>query len=601
MKIPQHIIEEILARTDMVELVSEHVSLRRRGQNYFGLCPFHSEKTPSFSVNPAKGIFHCFGCKAGGNAITFLTLHDNMSFPEAVEELARRTGVEVPKESRLSEKEISEQEYLIRANELAQEYFHRTLMDGKDPGAAHAWKFLQSRSIPKDVINTHKIGYAPDRWDGLLNVATAKKIPVKILKRAGLIVTKESERGYYDRFRHRVMFSIINLSGKVVGFGGRTLSDDPDTPKYLNSPDTPVFQKGNLLYGIRQARSAIRKQEFAILVEGYTDTLALWIAGFDQTVATLGTAFTEQQARLLARYCREVVLTFDGDDAGLRAALRAGDIVLSQGLTPRIMVMPEGEDPDSFVRERGSEVFQELLGTAPQFLEFKWKLAQDASPLAPREKGNRIRWVLESAARIPNELDRGIVIKDLAEHTGLSETTLAKELSGIRRTARPRPDSERPAQLEQFRVTREDTPALELLKILIQHPELAPKAFPHWETSGITSQPLRELVQILEERSTNNMDIAQAEVISLTEDPVLRNWIAEAVVSEVMEEPEQAAQDCLIRMQILFKESQISDLLKKIKSAETANHDPSDHLMKISLIRQDIVKLGQQKLWEMSV
>jgi DNA primase len=599
--IPQHIIEEILARIDIVELVSEHVSLRRRGQNYFGLCPFHSEKTPSFSVNPTKGIFHCFGCKAGGNAITFLIQHDNLSFTEALEELSRRTGIELPKDTARSAQETTEQELLIRANDLARDFFHRTLIDKKVPGTKSAWEFLESRALSPQVVETYQLGYAPDDWDGLLKYAVAKKIPQKILQRAGLIVPREKEGGYYDRFRSRVMFPIQNLSGKVVGFGGRTLSNEPDVPKYLNSSDTPVFSKSNLLYGIRLARPAIRQHGYALLVEGYTDALALWIAGIPQAVATLGTAFSENQARLLSRYCQEVILTYDGDDAGLRAALRTGDIVLSQGLSPRVLLMPEGEDPDSFVRKNHAPAFLSLLNIAPPFLQFKWQLAINNSPLAPRGKSAQIRWVLESAAHIPNEMDRSLAIKELAERTGITESTLMKELATLRRTVRRQTPSEINDTSEILSVSPEDSPALELLKIIILHPALSEKVFPHWDPEPIINIPLKQLTQTLKQRHTKGLEIIQSEIPTLIDDSSICNWIAQVLVSPPLEEPERAAHDCLIRLKIREKESKIAELLQQVKSAESNKHDPRTLLLQINKLRKEITDLKHHKLWEIKL
>jgi DNA primase len=599
-KIPQHIIDEILARVDILEVVSEHVNLRRRGQNYFGLCPFHTEKTPSFSVNPAKGIFHCFGCKVGGNVITFLTLHDNISFVEAVEELARRTGVEIPKPSAQTARDATEQEVLIRANELARDFFYNTLKSRREAGTEAAWEFLASRNITPRIVDDHHLGYAPDQWDGLMKYAAAKNVAVQVLQRAGLVVPRETEDGYYDRFRHRVMFPIVNLSGKVVGFGGRDLSGKDDVPKYLNSPDTPVFQKSYLLYGIRQARAAVRKEGFAILVEGYTDALALWIAGFEQAVATLGTAFGEKQARLLGRYSSEVVLTYDGDDAGLRAALRTGDIVLSEGLQPRVLLMPEGEDPDSLVRGRGAEAFQDLLSQAPPFLQFKWDLAVQGSPMAPRGKSDRIRWVLESVAQIPKELDRNLALREVAEWSRMSESVLAKELSAQRRSVRRASAPETITTMTRFEVSAEDTPCLELLKILIQRPGLAARIFPHWTTDSIANKPLRKVIQDLESRYLKDAKIAESELVSIIDDPGLRNWIAEALVSSPMEEPERAAHDCLIRIQCLQKEAQVADLLMQVKDAEAERKDPGEYLLRISQMRQEIAALRHQKLWDIT-
>jgi DNA primase len=391
------------------------------------------------------------------------------------------------------------------------------------------------------------------------------------------------------------------LSGKVVGFGGRTLSDDPETPKYLNSSDSTVFQKSQLLYGIRQARVAIRQHGFAILVEGYTDALALWIAGIGQAVATLGTAFGEQQARLLARYCSEIILTYDGDEAGLRAALRTGDIVLSQGLTPRVLLMPEGEDPDSFIRGHGAEAFNDMLNSAPAFLHFKWKLAEQTSKVAPRGKSAQIRWVLESVGRIPKELERNLALKEVAQLTGLPEGTLARELSALRRATRTQNATDQRATATTLTISQDDYPSLELLKILVHHSDLATKVFLNWEIKDIDNKNLRKFVKDLEQRYRSNSTLSEAEIISLAEDAGLRNWIAEVMVSSGTEEPERAAHDCLIRIRCMQKEHQLADLLARLKNAESQDEDPVRYLLQINQIRQEISALKHQRLWEITL
>ncbi len=358
MRITDQTVEEVRSVADIVEVVGDYVRLKKRGTNFIGLCPFHTEKTPSFNVNPALGIFKCFGCGEGGDVFSFVSRVEQLSFPESVRLLAERYGVEIP-DSEESGQASSEQEAILEALRFAARFFHERLVSEPDGEAAR--QYLKGRGIPPASARRFGLGYAPDRWDGLVTAAEAAHVSPEVLERAGLVLRRREGDGWYDRYRHRLIFPILSHVGKVLGFGGRILVKDPSQPKYVNSPETAVYHKGRVLYGLNWARQAIRGREEAVLVEGYTDVIALHQAGVEHVVASSGTALTPDQVKLLARYAKRVLLLYDADDAGVRATLRGIDLCLEGGLVPYVVALPDGEDPDSFVRNYGGEAFDEYL------------------------------------------------------------------------------------------------------------------------------------------------------------------------------------------------------------------------------------------------
>src|SRR4030067_3032256 len=344
---PHEFIEEVRSANDIVSLVSEYVSLKKKGRNYFGLCPFHAEKTPSFSVNPEKQIFHCFGCGQGGNIVTFLMSHEKLGFVEAIRFLAKRANIRHPqKETNRQEMELNDK--LLLVHQLASSYYTSNLENnikgkmGQD--------YLGSRKLSDQTISEFRLGLALDEWDGLHKSANAKGVETPTLLKAGLIIARNDGKGYYDRFKNRLIFPIFNLSGKTVAFAGRIL-DEKDSPKYMNSPESPIYQKGKLLYGLNFSKEEIREEKFAIVVEGYMDYLSLYQSGIRNLVASCGTAFTSDQARLLARFAEEVVLLFDSDTAGQNAVLRSVDLLYDAGLDVKAGGLPARYEPGKDIKE----------------------------------------------------------------------------------------------------------------------------------------------------------------------------------------------------------------------------------------------------------
>ncbi len=424
--------ERVRDATDIVQLIGERVALRRAGRSFKGICPFHTEKTPSFTVTPDRQIWHCFGCSKGGDVFAFVMEQDKLTFPEALRMLADRAGIELPKQERGPGDEAFDK--LYQANALARDFFRASLSLGAGggaagaghAGAAKARAYLAARGFEEPWITRFEVGWAPEGWDGLLT-ALAKLMPVEVMEQAGLIVRRGDASGHYDRFRNRIVFPVATGLGKIAGFGARAIAEG-DEPKYLNSPETPVFRKGRLLYGLPLARPGMRETGEAIVSEGYLDVMRLHACGFTNAVSTCGTALTPDQAKLLARLQISVLLLYDGDDAGVRAADRGLDPLLEAGVNVRLLLLPGGEDPDSFLRKEGAGALRERIESAldvPSFLA-------GASTVGGADPGveARVRRLVGLLGRIEDPIRRRLILRRGADVFGLEETVLIEAVQG---------------------------------------------------------------------------------------------------------------------------------------------------------------------------
>ncbi|MCK5147905.1 DNA primase [bacterium] len=412
MKIPEEKIQEVREATDLVEVISQHVTLKKRGKSFLGLCPFHEEKTPSFNVDPVRNFYHCFGCNAGGNVFTFLMHVEKVSFPEAVRQLARKAGIALP-ETDEDDGRFKETELLYKVNDMAAQFFRRCLKETE--AGARALDYFHGRDLTDEMVEEFGIGYAPKTWEGILLAAKKQSIPESALLKAGLVVESQRGKGIYDRFRGRLMFPIHHASGRVIGFGGRLLKDEPRQPKYLNSPETLIYQKSKLVYGLAQAKSAIREKGNVLLVEGYTDVLRLYQAGLKNVVASAGTALTAQQATLLRRYAKRIYLIYDGDNAGLDAAGRGAEILLANGLEVFIIALPQGSDPDTFVKDSGVDALKKLIEDGKTFVDFRLERLEAAGRLkTPSDRAEAARHLLETLRQIPDAIERDLSMKAIS-------------------------------------------------------------------------------------------------------------------------------------------------------------------------------------------
>ena len=423
-------VEAVRASSDVVQVVSDYVPLKRAGRRLKGLCPFHQEKTPSFSVDPDSQLFYCFGCQTGGDIFKFVQIYDKLNFVEAVESLARRFGVPLPAAQR---KGGDDRDRVLEINNTALAFFKNSLR--KDAGRG-CREYLAQRGLDDKTLERLALGYAPDDWEALREHLISKHHRVADLLKAGLVSSRKSGSGEYDRFRNRLIFPIRDIQGRVVAFGGRALAADAQ-PKYINSPETPAYVKGNHLYGLDQAREAIRHEGFAIVVEGYMDLAALAQAGFDNVVASLGTSFTPAQARLLARYTQRVRVSYDGDAAGAQATVRSLDMLLEQGFEIHVVELPGGADPDDCIREHGAAEYGRLVRIAPEYLEFLVRREISVHGLADsRAKVAVVNAVLPHVAKLTNAIERTSWATRLADALQIEDDLVLQELRTALKTAR---------------------------------------------------------------------------------------------------------------------------------------------------------------------
>ena len=431
-------VETVRSAVDIVRVVSEYVPLKPAGARFRGLCPFHQEKTPSFHVDPERKLFFCFGCQTGGDLFKFVMLYEQVEFPEAVRILAEQNGIPIPvtRGDRSGSVKTDRKVRILEANRAARDYYRGML---QEQAGAQARRYLESRNLSAETLETLSVGFAPEGWDHLRNQLIGKRFTPFELVEAGLASPRKDGSGEYDRFRNRIIFPIQDLYGKIIAFGGRAIPPvEEHEPKYLNSPETPAYVKGEHLYGLNLARDAIRREGYAIVVEGYMDLAALVQAGFQQGVASLGTAFTKSQARLLGRYTRRVVVSYDGDAAGSKAAVRSLDLLLEQGFEVRMVDLPEGMDPDDVIRENGAETYAGLVRQAPEYIE--WMINRESrgrSIGSVRGKIEAVNTVLPHIARMANPIERVSWAGRLADVLGIDDDLVLQELRLALKQARP--------------------------------------------------------------------------------------------------------------------------------------------------------------------
>lgn len=425
--IPDEVVEEVRARADIVDIVGQVVDLKKSGPEFKGRCPFHDDKTPSFYVVPAKGIYHCFGCQVTGDVFKFLMERQGLDFVDAVKEVGRRSGVPVREVRGRAPEEDPNRPY-HEANAFAASFFQKRLWEAEDGTVARA--YLERRGIGREIAERYGLGYAPDAWDGLKEAAATHGLDEGVLIEVGLLKDNQEKGRIYDTFRHRLVFPIESTSGRVIAFGGRQLDDSRKGGKYLNSPETPVYHKSNVLYGLSRARNEIRSSQTALVTEGYMDVLALAAAGMGNAVAVLGTALTREHATLLKRYARRVLLLFDSDRAGLKATFRAGDALLSEGLHPAVVSFPDGEDPDSIVRAGGTDALAPYLDAAVDVLDRKIQILEAHDYFSETQKKRRaLDRLLPTLRATADPTLRDLYVARVADKVGVRAATLEAQLA----------------------------------------------------------------------------------------------------------------------------------------------------------------------------
>jgi DNA primase len=427
--IPRDTIQTIIETARVEEVVSDFVTLRKRGVNMIGLCPFHNEKTPSFTVSPAKGIYKCFGCGKAGNSVNFVMEHEHYTYPEALKFLAKKYNIEIEEEEQTPEqiKELNEKESLYAVSAFAQKFFTDQLFNTEE-GKSIGLSYFKNRDLREHTIEQFQLGYSPDSWDVFTKHALKNGYNLEYLTKSGLTIDKNGNQ--FDRFSARIIFPIHNLSGRVIGFGGRILKSEEKKAKYVNSPESDIYKKSQVLYGIYFAKNAIIKKDNCYLVEGYTDVISLFQAGFENVVASSGTSLTTDQIRLIKRYTPNITILYDGDEAGLKASFRGIDMILEQGMNVKVVMFPEGEDPDSFVRShRSIEVEEFLTSNAKDFIQFKTNILLKDAQKDPVKKAGLIKEIVQSIALIPDQIIRSVYVKECSVMMDMAEQTLMNELN----------------------------------------------------------------------------------------------------------------------------------------------------------------------------
>jgi DNA primase len=493
-RVPEYVIQQILGSVDFVRLASRFCDLKKKGRTFWALCPFHKEKTPSFSLDPENGLYYCFGCKEGGNAFTLLQKLEGLSFGEALRALAAEAGVDLSQYEAEAGPGADEMERMRRLNELATAFYERCLQKAR--GSETARDYLAGRSISPDSIEKWRIGYAPDGWEHFLKCARGRAYEPEIVEKVGLALPRQNTPGHYDRFRNRLMFPIGDSVGRTIGFGARALSPD-DEPKYLNTPETPLFDKGSSFFGLGEAREAIRSSGRAVILEGYTDVIMAHQHGVCETVAVLGTALTEHHARRLARLARRVVLVFDADEAGQNSAARSIEVLLNEDLEIRVARLPAGQDPCEYIVAEGGEEFGHRLDESQEFWEFR--LARARSRFGDDSIESRsaaLRDVLEMVLAVRDPARRGMIVQWVAHELGVRERDAwAYVERSARRTSGRRPETAAGARnARRSGLKADDVIPGELLGLILAHPDLAPRAAEGLDLEQLKDCPAKELL-----------------------------------------------------------------------------------------------------------
>lgn len=560
-RIPENLLEDILSRIDIVELISSYIPLKRAGRNFRALCPFHHEKTPSFMVSLDRQIYHCFGCHESGNAFKFLMRHERLEFPEAVEILAKKAGVILPLANKQDEKDTSIATQIFKINESAALFYENNLNSIEGQKAKN---YLLKRGIKQETIKLFKIGLALDKWDALINCLRGKNFALSALEKAGLILAKDGG-GYYDRFRNRIIFPISDIKERVLGFGARVL--DNALPKYVNSPETFIYTKGRNLYGLNLSKDSIREKDYAVIVEGYLDFIIPFQAGLKNIVASLGTALTPEQARLLKRYTHNIVMVYDGDTAGEIAALRSLDIFIEEGMTVKVVSLPVGYDPDSFVREKGIESLNEKIEKAWDLFDYKLGILKTRFNLKGIDgKAKIAASMLETINKFKNAVVKSEYIKKLAQELDVEEDALLQEARKLNSTGPIRAIEQ---SSDKKAVNINPTEKL-LIKLMLEERDLIDRIRQDLEPADFQDERASRIVSIMFDLIEQGKNIEPNFLVNYLNEEDASQVVCESMFSPQVSEQnkEKVVEDCIQRLKSKKIKLKRQDLHDQIKAAQ---------------------------------
>jgi DNA primase len=558
-RIPENILEDILNRVDIVEVISGFIPLKRAGRNFKALCPFHQEKTPSFMVSPDRQIYHCFGCQESGNAFKFLMRYERLEFLEAVEILAKKAGVVLPKVDTQDSKTANLITQLYKINELAALFYENTL---NSQSGMPAKDYLLKRGLTVQTINSFKLGLGLDKWDALIIHLRARNVALALLEKAGLILAKEGG-GYYDRFRNRIIFPIFDIKSRSVGFGARVLDDT--LPKYINSPETPIYTKGRNLYGLNLAKDAIRESDSVVVVEGYLDFIMPYQQGLKNIVASLGTALTLEQARLLKRYTHNVVMVYDADSAGELATLRSLDIFIEEEMNVRVVSLPKGFDPDLFVRKNGISNFKEKVNEAKNLFDYKLGILKSRYDVKDVEAKAQIsQSMLQTLLKFKNAVLKSEYIKRLAEDLDIREDALLQEAKKVK------PDRAYAGLNNAFGKKALNINPTEklLIKLMLEETELIQQIRENLEPADFQDERISRIVSIMFDLASQGKNIEPHLLINHLGEEDISQIICESIFApegSTSEDKERVVNDCIQRLKnekLKLKRQHLHDQIK---------------------------------------
>jgi DNA primase len=585
--------ERIRAASDIVDIIGSYLPLKKAGANFTALCPFHKEKTPSFNVNPHKQIFHCFGCHKGGDVFTFVKEYENIGFMDAVRRLAERAKIPLEFENSPVEQQSRHlKDQLLQIHEQITQRWQNALLN--EAGGQIARDYLTKRGVSPEAVKLFRLGYAPEAWDDTVNWAKSKSHDLALVEKAGLILRKEGGEHYYDRFRGRLIFPICDEQGRMIGFSGRVLSGDEKTAKYVNSPETPIFTKSRVFFGLDKSKRAILDAGFAVVCEGQLDLIACFMAGVQNVVAPQGTAFTADHARIIKRYVDEVVLCFDSDEAGQNAAVRSLDHLLASGLAVRVAVVPAPHDPDSFIKANGGEAFRQLVENAEGFFDYYLNRLCKLDD-ANTDKGRNA--ILRGMAEAVHKTGNVVLVDKYAQKTalrlGVSPEAVRAEFSKFKvqgsRFKDQESESDEPAPDSEPETPRPSTQEFWLLKLLLLHDDLVAWTALHLDVNWISHPFVRPIVERRLTAQTNETWQSLAAFLDECESPGMRSLVTEAVAEDrKLPNPDRQLVDVVTSLRNQFLDHQIAASIQRASQPETSEAD------RMELLRQQ-QELRQQK------
>ena len=581
-RVPEETIERIRNTADIYDVVAQYVDLKKRGRNFFGLCPFHSEKTPSFSVAPDKQIYHCFGCGAGGNVFSFIVEHEKISFIEAVQQLGQKYGIQVDYQSGPSNKIFSS---LYKVHDLAVKLYHNTLYSEKGKAALD---YLYNRGLNDNTIKKYQIGFAPDSWDTLINTIKSSSFNDDVYDKTGLFI--KTDRGWRDRFRSRIMFPIFHQSGKPIAFGGRIFNHD-DPAKYLNSPETPLYRKSEVFYGLHKTRDSIRKFSTAVLVEGYTDFLQLVQLGIPNVVALSGTALGINHASQIRKFASKVYLAYDGDDAGINATLRAGYVLFQAGIEPLVIPMPSDKDPDDWVREAGVNAFQEAMGSSMSLLLFHLQ-KKDVKNLSATDRSKTVKEILKEISLINDGIIRDDLLKSLSQELQLDEVEVFRLFNSQIGMKRVRTDSEQSSSKNQAFTNTIQKAQLEIIRAIAFNFDEVYPSMKNVIDFQIFDEPILQKIGLLLIKENQPKDLSA--IIDQFEDMDEKKLVSKILFDDInSDDPKLIIKDCFATIRGKQIQDQIKQARIKIRELESSGEDAKEIIIQVTELQKTLHQLKE--------